>query len=264
MTTMLIASSQETAQRHFNCAAAAGQAYGLELNLDKTILMTIRGGGQILGTDGKPLTKRDGAVYLGGLLSTDGRPVAELTRRIGETRQMSYKLTAVWKHANISRQRKKHILDSCVVSKLLYGLESVWLLQADRSKLDAFYASGLRKILNVAPSFISQVPNATVMDYFDAKPLSHQLLARQLHLYGKLCHRTQEDLKRQVALEPNDRIPRSWHPNRRVGRPCLRWTDCVFAEALQICEGSVTKFQNILSNPKHNAWKQYVNSQLMG
>ena len=42
---MLIASSQEAAQRHFNYVAEAGQAYGLVVNLDKTILMSIRGGG---------------------------------------------------------------------------------------------------------------------------------------------------------------------------------------------------------------------------
>ena len=109
------------------------------------MVMSIRGTTQILGTDGKPLKNKSEAVYLGGLLSTDGRPIAEISRRLGEARQMLHKLTAVWRHANLSKTHKKRIFEACVVSKLLYGLESVWLLQADRCRLDAFYAGSLRK-----------------------------------------------------------------------------------------------------------------------
>ena len=85
--TMLLASSGEGAQRHLACAEQVGKAYGLELNLDKTLFLTISGEELIVGSDGAPLQQNTEAVYLGGLLSTDGRPVAEVTRRLGEARR---------------------------------------------------------------------------------------------------------------------------------------------------------------------------------
>ena len=72
--TMLLVSSAEEAQHRFNCVVEVGKAYGLELNLGKTVVMTIRGETDIVGADGSPLPTKDETVYLGGLLSA-GRSV---------------------------------------------------------------------------------------------------------------------------------------------------------------------------------------------
>ncbi len=160
---MILGSSADAVQKHFNCVAEVGKSYGLELNLEKTVLLRIRGDADIFACDGTPLLVKDQAVYLGGLLSINGRPVAELTRRLGEARRSFSNLVAVWKHCNISRSRKFCIYEACVLSKLLYGLESVWLLQADRNRLDSFHAQCLRRILGIPPAFPSRVSNATVV-----------------------------------------------------------------------------------------------------
>ena len=262
--TMLLASSAEAVQHHFDRVAEIGKSYGLELNLDKTVVMTVRGETDIIDTNGQPLQRKDETVYLGGLLSSNGRPVAELTRRIGEARQMFRKLEAVWKHANITAPHKKRIFDACVVSKLMYGLESVWLLQADRSKLDAFYTGSLRKILGIPHPYISRVSNVDVLKQMNARPLSEQLLARQLQLSGKIGRRPANDLTRCVALEKDAVEPKMWSSRRRVGRPCLRWTRCVHAQALALVDGCSERLYDIICSPSSTAWREHVRSRLFG
>ncbi len=68
---------------------------------------------------------------------------------------MFKQLDKVWKHANVSMQRKVAIYQACVAAKVMYSLESVWLLQTDKSRLDAFQCQSLRRVLRIAPSFIS-------------------------------------------------------------------------------------------------------------
>ena len=256
--TMLIASDPADVQCHLDRVVAAGAGYGLQLNLDKTVLLRIRGDADIFGSDGSPLKVEDEAVYLGGLLSVDGRPVRELTRRLGEARQTFDKLASVWRHANLARQHKQRIFDACVIPKLLYGLETTWLLQADRQKLDGFYARCLRKLLGVAPSFVSRVSNQSVLCRFGVQPLSQQLLGRQLLYYGRLAAQSDDSLPRSIALEPSSIEPRSWNTRRRVGRPCLRWAACVYAHALRVAGGCQTNLKLLLESPQQVEWRSAV------
>ena len=125
--TVLLGSSAVEVQKYLDHITAVGRSYGLELNFLKTILLRVRGEYDIYGADGKPLQVKSQAVFLGGLLSTDGSVGAELSRRIGEGRDCFHTLARVWRHANISKTRKMQIFEACIVSKILYGLETVWL-----------------------------------------------------------------------------------------------------------------------------------------
>ena len=231
---MLIGSDASADQAHLDSVTTVGQTYGLELNVEKTILLRIRGTLDIYGADGKPLAVKEEAICLGSLISADGRTPRELSRKLGEAQQLSQKLEAIWKHANISEKRKACIFEACVVTKLLYDLESMWLLQAARTRLDGFYAKCLRRIARILPAYFSRIPNQVVIDRFGAKPLSAQLLSEQVQYYKKLCAQDARSLTRQIALEPEGVAPRSWASRRRVGRPCLRWASCVYAQALHV------------------------------
>ena len=110
------------------------------------MLLRVRSEGVIFGTDGQPVKSCSSVVYLGGLLSSDGRSAAEVARRVGEARGVFDQFARVWSHANIPRHRKKEIVDALVVPKLLYGLESLLLYKADRDKIDSFYCRCLRQI----------------------------------------------------------------------------------------------------------------------
>ena len=50
------------------------------------------------------------------------------------------------KQENVWRIR---VLDAIITAKLVYGLETLTLLESDERKIDFIYYKGLRKILNI-------------------------------------------------------------------------------------------------------------------
>ena len=78
----------------------------------------------------------------------------------------------VWQHTRLSERDKYKIYSSYVVSKLTYGLQTVWLTKAARSKLDAFHVRCLRQILSIAHSHWSRISNQEVLHRIGAPKLS--------------------------------------------------------------------------------------------
>ena len=169
-----------------------GSRYGLELNWNKTVAINILNDGALTQPDGEPVKIVSQAVYLGGMLSSSTSAAPEVSRRLGEVRGSFKSLNRCWSHANISRQRKCQLYRACVVSKLMYGLESLWLLQRDLHRLDAFHAKCLRQICHIPPSFISRVSNATVLQAARETPLTSLFRKQQISFYIELyvCRKT--------------------------------------------------------------------------
>ena len=136
-----------------------------------------------------------------------------------------------------------------VISKLLYGLESFWLLEAERTKLNGFYAKCLRRIHCIPPSFVSRVSNKTVLGKAGTSPLSNKLLQRQLLLFGRVARQPSTSLLRQLTFEPGSLQPKRWNYKRKVGRPRLQWTSCVHSRAR---EAAGIDFESATHNP--SAW----------
>lgn len=82
--TLIVGSDAQSVQNHFNAVASVGRQYGLELNMAKTVLLRERCLDDIIGTDGKPVSVKNSATYLGSMLSVDRKPSTELTRRLEE------------------------------------------------------------------------------------------------------------------------------------------------------------------------------------
>jgi hypothetical protein len=225
--TTLLTSTATAAQEYFDSIVQTGLAYGLEVNLEKTLVLRIRGETDIYGHDGQPLQVKKEAVYLGGLLCTDGYYGRELSRRIGEARAVFNALAAVWRHSNINKFRKREMFEACVSAKPMYGLDSIWLLKAERKKLNAFYVNCLRKIAGILPSFLSRVPNRSVLELFHACPLSLTLHRRQLALFSRIATQADSCPCRRITFDNGGVVVRTWPVRRSVGRPCHRWISCV-------------------------------------
>ena len=97
--------------------------------------------------NGEAMPESDSIIYLGGLVSNDGRVDSELSRRIGSASAEFRKVKQVWNHANLSRQRKLEIFQAFVISRLQYGLCTSWLVKTQQRRLDGFHARCLRRIL---------------------------------------------------------------------------------------------------------------------
>ena len=118
------------------------------------------------------LQQKDSLIYLGGLVSNDGRVRSELNRRLSEGRNLFNLLRRCWSHANLTVERKLVVFNACITSKVMCALDSAWLLKSDRSRLDAFQCACLRRILKILLSFISRVTNVEVLKQSSQKKFS--------------------------------------------------------------------------------------------
>ena len=167
-------------------------------------------------------------VYLGGLLNADAAAKPELTRRLGEARGVFKALQRCWAHANITRSRKLELYSAIVLPKLLYNLETLWLLKADRKRLDSFNVQCLRRICRIPHAYVSRVSNDHVLNISRARPLSEALCERQVSLYNKIAGLSQDHPLRVLTCMPGSSLPRIWDQCRKRGRPKQQWASCVY------------------------------------
>ena len=227
--TLLFSSNVSKLQTHMELLVDEGSRYGLELNWEKTVAMNILNDGVLTQPNGKPVKRVSQAVYLGGMLSSVATVAPEVSRRLGEARGSFKNLNQCWSHANITRQRKLQLYHACVVSKLLYGLESLWLLQRDLQRLDAFHAQCLRRICNISHSFLSRISNADVLQKAGEVPLTKLFKSRQLSLYDRIVCMPESSHLRRLTCEAGSDCPRVWACKRGRGRPKQQWAACVHA-----------------------------------
>ena len=157
-----MSSSVSNLQQLINAVTTEGATYGLEINWTKTFQMSICTNSQVTRPDNTVLENKRGIVYLGGMISCDGRAARELTRRVNEGRSIFLVMMKLWSHANINGKRNIEIFNSCITSKVMCSLESLWLLQANKDRLNTCQCWCLRRIMRIAPSFISRVSNVNV------------------------------------------------------------------------------------------------------
>jgi hypothetical protein len=226
--TLLVSSCSRKLQCKLGLVVTEGRKYGLELNWKKTILMQIGSTGEIKDPSGIPVKAVEQAVYLGGLLSSKATAKPEVTRRLGEARGVFKALEQVWSHANISCTRKVEVYHACVVSKLLYNLDSLWLLQADLHRLDAFHVHCLRCMYHIPCAYLSRISNADVLRTAHQERLSDVLHARQAKLYDRISAFPESHALRQLTCQPGSCRPREWSQKCRRGRPKQQWANSVY------------------------------------
>ena len=191
----------------------------------------IRTANRLVHANGLPLPQNDAIVYLGGLVSGDGRIDSELSRRIGMASAEFGKLRQVWSHSNVTRERKLLFLQSCVISKLAYGLGTAALVKVQQRRLDGFHARCLRRILGIPAAYVSRISNVDVFRRSNAVPVSEQVMQRQLMLLRRVGRSDGGSLLRRNTLTGGSAKPVVGSFVRRVGRPRLDWTTQVLEVA---------------------------------
>ena len=219
--TLLMSAHTSNLQAMLDGIVEEGARYGLELNWKKTVQMQIGTPSVIKRPDGQDIDSVRQAVYLGGCITCDGKATSEISRRIGECKRYFQQLQQVWAHASITTTRKIEIYSKCITTRLLYSLDSLWLLQADRARLDAFHHQCLRKILRIPPSFISRVENTFVLERSGLPLMSEQLLTRQRQVFVKIRDHGNDLIKHLLFTDSGQ--PQIWNARRKRGRPRQRW-----------------------------------------
>lgn len=230
--TMLIGSSRSKLQSHLELVVDEGQRYGLEINWAKTVVLQVGCSHVFRQNDGSPLKTVDQTVYLGALLSVDGRAHREVSRRLGEAGATFKQLTKCWSHSSIARSRKIEIYRTVVVAKLTYSLESIWLLSAELLRINAFHVRCLRQILRIAPSYVSRITNSFVLASAGERPLANDIQKAQIKLYRKIASMGADSILRRLVCEPDSNMPKDWLQKKKRGRPKQQWATCVYNMSL--------------------------------
>ena len=108
------------AQRAVDAVERAGSEYCLSLHWGKVQAMPVCSDKlpMLMKENGDPVAPCDVMIYLGGLVSSDGRVNSELSRRIGMAFAEFRKLKQVWGHANLGQRQKMDFFQSSAMSKL--------------------------------------------------------------------------------------------------------------------------------------------------
>ena len=161
--TLLIGTESNQIQSYMNVVVDLGATYGLQLNWKKVELLAARCSPIINDKEGLALESKTSIGYLGALLDASGKIQSELHRRIGMASADFKVLSRIWNHSDLSRTSKVRIYMSCIVSKLLYGLQSAWLTKVQRAKLDGFHARCVREIAGIKHAYWSRASNFDVL-----------------------------------------------------------------------------------------------------
>ena len=81
--TLIIGSRAPDIEELARAVEASGKQYGMSLHWGKTQLLSVRTGQSVRAPDGTDMEGKTSLVYLGALISADGKPESEISRRIG-------------------------------------------------------------------------------------------------------------------------------------------------------------------------------------
>ena len=227
----------------------------MQLHWGKFQLLNVRCDFSFSTPEGSSITKTESIGYLGATLNENGKISSELGRRLGIAWADFRNLLRVWNHVSIPLQRRVQIFNAVIMPQIMYGLSSSWLCVADRRRLDGFQARCLRKVLRIAPSFVSRISNKTVLQRSKQKQFSSHLLKQQLLLFGRVARAPDNDVLRKITFMPGTLQPVTETFIRKLGRPRHEWAPQLTKEALSFA-GTYASLEAMLSD--EGRWYQAV------
>ena len=213
--------------------------------------------GSVQYIDGGLMPTAERAPYLGTNMSAKGNPHLEISARIISTTTTLNKLDMFWKKAPVSTTWKMRVHDAVISSRLLYGLESASLTNAEYERLDSFQIKALRKTLGIKHSYHSHISNEVVMQRANQrirlkerkviKKMSEQIINRQIKFMAHLLRSGENDIMKTCTVDNNGfRIIAGF---KSTGRPRIKWYD----QVMNSCFDRLVKISLLLPN-----WREYI------
>src|SRR6218665_1527061 len=125
------------------------QRFGLKINVEKTKTMTIGKQQRTveIKIEGKALEQVTEFIYLGGVITGDGRCTKDMKRRIGLASAMFGTMNKVWRSNNITTATKVKLYGTFVIQVMMYGSDCWCLRKEDERRILVAEMSWLRIIL---------------------------------------------------------------------------------------------------------------------
>src|SRR6218665_3676354 len=128
---------------------SSSQKFGLKINVEKTKTMTIGKQRKTveIKIEGETLEQVTEFIYLGGVITEDGRCTKDIKRRIGLASAMFGTINKVWMSNNITTATKVKLYETFVIPVMMYGSECWCLRKEDERRILVAEMSWLRRIL---------------------------------------------------------------------------------------------------------------------
>ena len=232
--TALIAESAADLQELINAVNDKGKPYGMEMNVEKTKSMVVSKMSPVpranITLDGAEIKQTANMVYLGHMVTEDGKNETEIKRRIEIARNAFYNMSKMLTSRSIKVETKKRLVKCYIWSTLLYGAETWTLTRAMIGKIEAFEMWIYRKILKI--SYTEHRTNEYVLQKMNTRrSLMNTIKQRKCVYFGHLIRG--EGLQR-LLLEGK------FNGKRERGRPRFawfsnikEWTGMNYAEAIR-------------------------------
>ncbi|XP_060846231.1 uncharacterized protein LOC132925892 [Rhopalosiphum padi] len=229
----------ETIKRLGKKLIKAAEKVGLSVNDDKTEYLIVSRNsrnhrlGQHIELEGHIFKKVSQFKYLGSIITQDNELKTEVSSRIQLANKGYYGLEKVLKSRTLSKNLKIRMYMTLLRPIVMYGSETWALRKAEEQRLGVFERKVLRKIYG--PVFDNQINewrklhNYEIQMQFQRPDIIKEITKRRL-MWGGHAWRKQESLVRLVIEEePIGKRP--------LGRPRLRWEDCVKKDIKSIGPG---------------------------
>ena len=190
--TVLIADSEENLQRLLDITIEKSEEMGLTLNVKKTECMVISKKAIVpscnLQSRGQQIKLVKKFKYLGYMITSDGKCITEIKKRIATAKDAFQKLSLILKNRNISMTTKFRVLKTYVWSTLTYGCEC-WTITSDiEKKIEAAEMWFIRRMLRI--SWTEKKTNVNVLREGNVqRSLLKTIRKRQMEFLGHVCRR---------------------------------------------------------------------------
>jgi len=208
----------------------SAEKVGLTFNDDKTEYLILSrsnrnyGLEQHIELEGHTFRKVSQFKYLGSIITQDNELKTEVSSRIQLANKGYYGLKRILKSRTLSKNLKIRIYMTLLRPIVLYGSEMWALRKAEEQRLGVFERKVLRKIFG--PVFdcetneCRKLHNYELIRQFQRPDIVQEITKRRLMWGGGHAWHKQGSLVRQaIEEEPLGKRP--------LGRPRLRWEDCV-------------------------------------
>ena len=215
----LVADTQEQLQDLTNRVEGSSKRMGLKINAEKTKTMTVGKQHKKLQIriENREIEQVTGFVYLGGLITEDGRCEEDIKRRIGLACAAFGGLGKMWKAKNITIRIKMRLYHALVEPVLLYGSECWCLRKEDERRLLVAEMGWLRRI--IGRSRREKIRNEETREELGAEEtIVEKIRKRRLRWFGHVRRMGGERL-------PNAALHGHVSGERSRGRPRKTWMD---------------------------------------
>jgi len=183
--TVLITNSDLELTELLKRVGETSEKFGLNLNIKKTNVMAISRTGLPCDVSykGEKVEEVSSFVYLGTLITNDGRKRGDVDRRIALGKNAMASMKSIWK-SSISNRIKLSLIKSLIWPVMMYGSD-LWILDTrTKQRIEAFELWCYRKLLNIGWRQKRSNESVLVQLGIATPELIHIITERKLSFFG--------------------------------------------------------------------------------